>query len=180
MYLFTVFYTRWYRKLVLGHVKYHIVMQLLAISTSTFESKYNMAQSNLVSHWVRHHYNWAMLTTVTKDNSIIPDFVGLLSRKRTHIIRMMKWPVKAFFLDDAIKWKHFLRYWPFVKEIPWSSVDSSHKGQWRRALMCSLICAWTNRWANNRDVNEFRRHHALYDVTVKCVWYRVTCMKITM
>ena len=29
--------------------------------------------------------------------------------------------------DDAIKWKHFVRYWPFVRGIHWSPVDSPHK-----------------------------------------------------
>ena len=27
--------------------------------------------------------------------------------------------------DDVIKWKHFLRYWPFVRGIPRSSVARS-------------------------------------------------------
>ena len=27
--------------------------------------------------------------------------------------------------------------------------NSPHKGQWRGALMLSLICAWTNGWVNN-------------------------------
>ena len=31
--------------------------------------------------------------------------------------------------DDVIKWKHFLRYWPFVRGIHRSPVNSSHKGQ---------------------------------------------------
>ena len=53
--------------------------------------------------------------------------------------------------DEVIKWKHFPRYWPFVRWIHWSLVVSCHKGQWREALMFSLICAWTNGWANNRD-----------------------------
>ena len=43
---------------------------------------------------------------------------------------------------------------------------SPHKGQWRWALMISLICVWTNSWANNRDGGDLRRHHAHYDVTV--------------
>ena len=34
--------------------------------------------------------------------------------------------------------------------------------QWRGALMCSLICAWTNSWANNGDAGDLRRHHAHY------------------
>ena len=37
--------------------------------------------------------------------------------------------------DDVIKWKHFPRYWPFVRGIHRSPVNSSHKGQWRGALM---------------------------------------------
>ena len=46
--------------------------------------------------------------------------------------------------DDVIKWKHFPFYWPFVRRIHRSPLDSPHKGQWRGALMLSLICAWTN------------------------------------
>ena len=37
--------------------------------------------------------------------------------------------------DDVIKWKHFPRYWPFVRGIHRSPVNSPHKGQWRGALM---------------------------------------------
>ena len=43
---------------------------------------------------------------------------------------------------------------------------SPHKGQWRGALMFSLICPWTNGWANNRYARELWRHRAHYDVTV--------------
>ena len=46
--------------------------------------------------------------------------------------------------DDVIKWRHFPRYWPFVRGIHRSPVNSLHKGQWRGALMFSLICAWIN------------------------------------
>ena len=45
--------------------------------------------------------------------------------------------------DDVIKWKHFPRYWPFVRGIHRSPVVSPHKGQWHGALIFSLICAWT-------------------------------------
>ena len=37
---------------------------------------------------------------------------------------------------------------------------------WRGALMFSLICAWINRWANNREAGDLRRHQAHYDVSV--------------
>ena len=33
-------------------------------------------------------------------------------------------------------------YWPFVWGIHQSPANSSHKGQWRGALMFSLICIW--------------------------------------
>ena len=45
-------------------------------------------------------------------------------------------------------------------------VDSTHQGQWCGLLMFSLICAWTNGWASNRDYVEWRRHCAHYDVAV--------------
>ena len=37
--------------------------------------------------------------------------------------------------DDVIRWKHFPRYWHFVRGIHWSPVNSPNKGQWRGALM---------------------------------------------
>ena len=68
--------------------------------------------------------------------------------------------------DDVIKWKHFPRYWPFVRGIHRSPVNSPHKGQWRGALMFSLICAWINDWVSNREAGDLRRHRAHYDVIV--------------
>ena len=37
--------------------------------------------------------------------------------------------------DDVIKWKQFPRYWPFVRGIHRSPVNSVHKGQWRKAFL---------------------------------------------
>ena len=41
-----------------------------------------------------------------------------------------------------------------------------HKGQWRGALMFSLICTRINGLANNGAAGDLRRHRAHYDVTV--------------
>ena len=60
----------------------------------------------------------------------------------------------------------FSRYWPFVRGIHRPSVNSPHKGQWRGALMFSLICAWINGSAKNCNAGDLRRHHAHYDVTI--------------
>ena len=75
--------------------------------------------------------------------------------------------------DDVIKWNHFPRYWPFVRGIHRSPVNSPHKGQWRGALMFSLICAWINAWVNTREAGDLRRHRAHYvivmiDFVVSC------------
>ena len=45
-------------------------------------------------------------------------------------------------------------------------VNSPQKGQWRGALMFSLICAWMNRWVNNHEPGDLRRHRAHNDVIV--------------
>ena len=68
--------------------------------------------------------------------------------------------------DDVIKWKHFPRYWPFVRGIHRSPVNSPHKGQWRGALMFFFICTRINGWVNNGEAGDLRRHGAHYDVTV--------------
>ena len=68
--------------------------------------------------------------------------------------------------DDVIKWKHFPRYWAFVRRIHRSPVNSPHKGQWRGAFMFSLICVWINGWVNNREAGDLIRYRAHYDVIV--------------
>ena len=68
--------------------------------------------------------------------------------------------------DDVIKWKHFPHYWSIVRGTHRSPVDSPHKGQWRGALMFSLMCAWTNGWANSPDAGDLRCHGAHCIVTL--------------
>ena len=70
------------------------------------------------------------------------------------------------FHDNIIIWKHFPRRWSFVRGIHRSPVNSPHKGQWRGALMFSLICVWINGWVNNVEGGDLRRHRSHYDVTV--------------
>ena len=71
--------------------------------------------------------------------------------------------------DDVIKWKHFPRYWPFARGIHRSPVNSPHKGQWRGALMFSVICVWINVWVNNREAGDFRRYRPHFDVIIM-IW----------
>ena len=71
--------------------------------------------------------------------------------------------------DDVIKRRPFPHYCPFVRGIHRSPVNSSHKVQWRGALMfVCFICTWINGWVNNREAGYLRRHRAHYGVTNEC------------
>ena len=65
-------------------------------------------------------------------------------------------------------WRHQIETFPryLCEGIYRSPVDSPQKGQWREALMLSLIFASTNGWANSRDASDLRRNRALYGVIV--------------
>ena len=65
-----------------------------------------------------------------------------------------------------MKWKHFPRYWSFVRGIHRWPVNSPQKGQWRGTLMFSLICTWINGWVNNGEADDLGRHRTHYDVIV--------------
>ena len=62
---------------------------------------------------------------------------------------------------DNAWWRHqietFSALLAFVRGIHRSPVNSPHKGQWRGALMFSLICVWINGWVNNRVAGDLRR-----------------------
>ena len=75
----------------------------------------------------------------------------------------------VFFHDDVIKWKHFPRYWSFVRGIHRSGPgEFPSQRPVSGALMFPLICAWINGWINNRKAGDLRRHRTLYDVSVMC------------
>ena len=41
-----------------------------------------------------------------------------------------------------------------------------HKGQWREALVFSLLCVWINGSVNNREAGDLRGYRAHYDATI--------------
>ena len=102
---------------------------------------------------------------------IILDGKVSISEYSTHIRVVMK-VSKFLWLRIARwrKWKHFPRYWHFVRGIHRWPVNSPHKGQWRGAFMLSLICTRINGWVNNSEAGDLRRHRAHYDVTVMSMW----------
>ena len=111
----------------------------------------------IVHSLYKQHIRWEISIESQSDTSLL-------------VIRTRPDTTKAggvwWYHEDVIKWKHFPHYWPFVRGIHRSPVNSPHKGQWRGALMFSLICAWTNGWVHNRDAGDLRRRRAHYDVIV--------------
>ena len=51
---------------------------------------------------------------------------------------------------DVIKWKHFPRYWPFVRGIHRSPVNSPHKGQWRGVLIFYFDLSLNKRFSKQK------------------------------
>ena len=76
--------------------------------------------------------------------------------------------------DDVLQWKHFPRYWPLVRGIHRSPVNSAHKGQWHGALMFLWSAPWISGWVNIREGGDLRRHRVHNDVIVmhipQCMW----------
>ena len=54
----------------------------------------------------------------------------------------------------------------FCAGIHRSTVNSPHKGQWRGALVFSVICAWINGRVNNREAGDMRPYRPHYGVIV--------------
>ena len=61
-------------------------------------------------------------------------------------------------------WRHQME--TFSAFLAICAGNSPHKGQWRGALMFSLICVWINGGVNNREAGDLRRYRAHYDVSV--------------
>ena len=59
---------------------------------------------------------------------------------------------------DVIKWKHFPRYWTFVRGIHQSQLDSPHKRPITRAFGFPLLIVWTDGWTNTRLTDDSRHH----------------------
>ena len=96
---------------------------------------------------------------------------------KSGFVVVMYWftlPIYVRAHDDVIAWKHFPHYWSFLRGNHRSPVVPS-QSQWRGALMFSLICSWTNGWANNRDDRSFRCHCTHYDVTVMLFYWINYC-----
>ena len=94
------------------------------------------------------------------------------------------WTYLSRYEPDAPCWRRQME--TFSSLLALCAVNSPHKCQWRGVLMFSLICAWTNGCANNRDAGDLRKPRAHYDATVMlstsgvcvCVNHKLVWMQI--
>ena len=96
----------------------------------------------------RDTIRWITISRYAFYHIIMQKFIALPSMSIPQTVQIhcsMRGSGKREGHDDVIKWKHFPRYWPFVRVIHRWPGNSPHKGQWRGALMFSLVCAWKKR-----------------------------------
>ena len=78
------------------------------------------------------------------------------------------WSVIRSSESDPSWWRHQMETFSALLAICAGNspvpVISPHIGQWRGALLFSLISAWISGWVNNREAGDLRRNHAHYDV----------------
>ena len=76
-----------------------------------------------------------------------------------------RWKITTLFMLVICSWwRHLMETFSALLAI--CAGNSSHKGQWRGALMFSLICIRTNGRVNNGEAGDLSRHSAHYDVTL--------------
>ena len=109
---------------------------------------------------------------LTDDKSTLIQVMAWCRQATSHYLSQC-WP-RSMSPNGVIRpqswWRHQIEYFSALLAlcagIHQSPVNSPHKGQWRGALMFSLICAWINGWVNTREAGDLWRYRAHYDVTV--------------
>ena len=135
---------------------------------------------NIRWHSGRLFYTWLDCFTFLKSGAAQVCALGMLLVYNTVRCRYNATNITPYCIRNCSDWgrKWIINYTHNKHTIPWwrhqmetlsallaicagnSSVpvNSPHKGQWRGALMFSLIRAWINDWVNNREAGDLRRH----------------------
>ena len=177
-YTFVTILHNWYtgESVFKDHITHYsdVIMSAMASQIISFTIAYSTvylgADQRKHIKALRHWPLWAEFT----GDRWIPRTKGQLRGKCFHLMTSswsarIQSSLRAMFgmcHDDVIKWKRFPRFWPFVRGIHRSPVNSPHQGQWRGTLMFSLICVWINGSVNSRKAGDLRRYRAHYDIIV--------------
>ena len=93
----------------------------LQCRTHSFNFRYVLLQKHPTdTHWFLKHQK-----QIGNVINIIEITIVISGRERMHACI---WAMAPCVHDDVIKWKHFPRYWPFVRGIQRLPVNSLHKG----------------------------------------------------
>ena len=115
---------------------------------------------------------WAAKVTVENvDNSGSSRWQDISSKQFIAAVASAWGATWAHWHDDVIKWEDFPHYWPFVRGIHRSPVNSLQKGQWRWALVVIFYLRKNTRLCKQSRHGDLRRHPAHYDVGVMGVWW---------
>ena len=124
-----------------------------------------------VSIWWRHHVNRLI------DSIDMCTVTSWCVKRLWQIVRifLLSQHLSAASFSQFAWWRHQLETFSALLALCAGNspvpVNSPHKGQWRGALMLSLICARINDWVNNRGAGDLRRHRGHYDVNVMARWF---------
>ena len=107
---------------------------------------------NMDKYFMWIHYERLHNHNKAKHNKTVCIFLGIYCMCKESYSHGLTW------------WRHQMETFSALLAI--CAVNSPHKGQWRGALMFTLICARINGWVNNREAGDLRRYRAHYDVIV--------------
>ena len=164
--------------------KFQFLFFLIRSHSSEWISKHWILSNNFHNELIPVYFRWfsCARNSLARDQYVNgnmsatkePQYmiVSIHSKEHAHTLKA--------FCGVLSWWRHqmetFPRYWPFVRGIHRSPVNSPHKGQWRGALMFSLICVWINCCVNNRKAGDLRSYRAHCGVTV--TWGTWTTQKL--
>ena len=77
-------------------------------------------------------------------------------------------------LHVIMTWNHFWRYSPFMRKIHQRQVVSTRKGPVTRALIFSLMHAWTHDWTYSRDAMTLMWRHC--NAMLMFQWHLPVCL----
>ena len=130
---------------MLNHTHIHIYISLFS------------ANSNLLTNTSYQRQTLTLQYSVDKTNYIKPLLYNGSKPQPQHLL----W--SAWWRNQMETFSALLALCAGNSPVP---VNSPHKGQWRGALMFTLICARVNGWVNDREAGNLRRYRAHYDVIV--------------
>ena len=147
-------------------------------------------QNKMKDYWLRWRWCWQELRRDTKQTHcewIKTGNVGYsetaktmhdLKSKRSYpgqlkdcvALNITAISISSLFHDHVMKWKDIPRYWPFMRGIHRSPLNSPHKSHWRGTLMFSLICAWIKGGVSYGETGDLWRHSNVSRRLILAAW----------